>query len=324
MDRLERLVNLVAALIDAEQPLSREEIHRRVGGYAEAVETFRRNFERDKDLLRQMGLPLELQPLDPGRPDGPQGYRIPREHYELADPGLADDELEALRLAASTVSIEGAWGRDATTTALRKLAATTGLSSRPAADGASAVASGPGVPPTELPTDSRIATAFGAVAARQALRFTYRGMARVVDPWHLAFRRGQWYLTGRDHAQDSERMFRLDRVDGDIDPVGQAGAFLRPAHRAGEAPPPWRLGDEPEVVAEVDVDAIQAHFVEAAVGSEAITARRPDGSVRVRLAVTNRDGFRSFVLGLLDHAEVVGPPALRADLESWLERLAAR
>jgi proteasome accessory factor B len=327
VDRLERLVNLVAALIDAQHPLSREEIHRRVGGYAAEGESFRRNFERDKDLLRQMGLPLELEPLDRRRPDGPQGYRIPRERYELPDPGLADDELEALRLAASTVSIEGGWGEDAATTALRKLAATTGLGSpaetRDNGHRREATAMSGPLPPAGLPGDERVAAVFGAVASRQAVRFRYRQVDRVVDPWHLAFRRGQWYLTGRDHDPDAERMFRLDRVDGAVEPVGPPGAFVRPAHRPGDAPPPWRLGDEPEVVADVAVDAAQARFVEAAVEPEAVTARAPDGSIRVRMGVTNRAGFRSFVLGLLDHAEVVGPPELRADMVAWLERLTA-
>ncbi|MGH9076555.1 MAG: helix-turn-helix transcriptional regulator, partial [Acidimicrobiales bacterium] len=124
-DRLERLVNLVAALMDAGQPLSRDQIHERVGGYADDPDSFRRNFERDKDLLRQLGLPLVLEALPGAGHEGAQGYRIPRESYELPDPGLTGDELAALRLAASSVSIDGSWAADASTAALRKLAATT-------------------------------------------------------------------------------------------------------------------------------------------------------------------------------------------------------
>ncbi|MDP9074652.1 MAG: proteasome accessory factor PafA2 family protein, partial [Actinomycetota bacterium] len=65
MERLERLVNLVAALLDAERPISREDLRVRVGGYAEDTDAFRRNFERDKDLLRQMGMPVVVEPIDP-------------------------------------------------------------------------------------------------------------------------------------------------------------------------------------------------------------------------------------------------------------------
>ena len=45
---------------------------------------------------------------------------------------------------------------------------------------------------------------------------------------------------------------------------------------------------------------------------------RPDGSVVLRFPVTNRAGFRSFVLGFLEHAEVLGPPDLREELITWL------
>ena len=38
--------------------------------------------------------------------------------------------------------------------------------------------------------------------------------------------------------------------------------------------------------------------------------------------MTNRSAFRSFVLGFLDHAEVLGPSELRDDMVAWLERVA--
>ena len=56
-------------------------------------------------------------------------------------------------------------------------------------------------------------------------------------------------------------------------------------------------------------------------GPEGVEERRPDGSVVLAVHVTNRSAFRSFVLGFLDHAEVVGPPELRAELVDWLEAL---
>src|SRR5947209_3517004 len=120
MDRLERLVNLVAALIDTPRALTREDIRQRIDGYSEDPDAFRRNFERDKELLRQMGLPLVTEPLDPNHPDD-IGYRIPREEYELPDPGLDEHELTALRLASAAMQVDGDWGRDASVRALRKL-----------------------------------------------------------------------------------------------------------------------------------------------------------------------------------------------------------
>jgi proteasome accessory factor B len=316
VDRLERLVNLVAALLAAEQPLTREELRKRVGGYADEDDAFRRNFERDKDLLRQMGMPLTLSAIDPLRPDSAIGYRIPRDRYELPDPGLDSDELAALHLAASAVELEGAWGRGAATTALWKLAAST-------AGGGTAPPSGSDRPGragavAELPGGEDLAILFGAVAGRQRVRFRYRDKAREVDPWRLSYRNGQWYLAGWDHSRDDSRTYRLDRVQGPPEPVGPPGAFVRPAGADGAPPPPWQLGDEEEVVAEVLVDAVQADWAAAGVGEAAVVERRPDGRVVLKLAVTNTDAFRTFVLGFLDHAEVLGPPALRDGMVAWL------
>jgi proteasome accessory factor B len=320
VDRLERLVNLVAALLDANQPLTREEIRTRVGGYAEEDEPFRRNFERDKDLLRQMGLPLVVEPLDPLQPEGPAGYRIPRDRYELPDPGLLDDELAALHLAASAVRMEEGMGKRAATTALWKLASSTAAEPAPGPS-----AAGTQTTPTslELPTGDLVALLFGAVADRQTVRFRYRDSMREVDPWRLSYRNGQWYLAGFDHSRDESRTFRLDRVQGQVETAGQPGAFDRPTGAGAGPPPPWQLGDEEELQAEVLVDAVQAEWAAAAVGEAAVVERHADGSVLLAIPVTNRDAFRSFILGFLDHAVVLNPPTLRDDVIGWLEQLAA-
>ena len=57
-------------------------------------------------------------------------------------------------------------------------------------------------------------------------------------------------------------------------------------------------------------------------GQAADRDRRPDGAVVVALPVTNREAFRSFVLGFLDHAEVLGPPEVRSATVDWLRQLA--
>ena len=113
MDRLERLINLTAALLEAERPLTADELHQRLPGYADSATAFRRAFERDKDVLREMGVPLVLEPVDPMSQPGVEGYRIPKDEYYLQDPGLDPDELAALHLAASAVELEGTGGVEA-------------------------------------------------------------------------------------------------------------------------------------------------------------------------------------------------------------------
>lgn len=303
MDRLERLINLVAALKAAERPLTRGELRERVPGYPDDDDSFRRAFERDKDTLRGMGIPVSLEPVstDSGPVDG---YRIRAEEYELPDPGLAPDELAALHLANSAVHLEG----DEGTAALWKLG---GVGAR-----------GPEAPPyIALAGGEHLSTLFGAVGVRRRVVLRYRGEERTVDPWRLAFRNGRWYLSGHDHDRDGERQFRLDRVEG-ATTTGPPGAFARPARSGAGPPAPWEMGEEEAVEARLLVDADHVGWAEAFLGADRAVDRRADGSAIFALRITNRDAFRSMVLSFLDHAEVLEPPALRDDIVAWLEGLA--
>ncbi len=317
MDRLERLVNLVAALLETSRPLTRSEIRERVEGYSAETEAFRRNFERDKDLLRQMGFPVVIEASDAGHPED-VGYRIPREMYELPDPGLEPEELAALRLAASAVQVEGEWGSEAVVRALRKLggAVTGDESAAPVvADKVAGLAA--------LPAAEVAAEAFAAVSERRTVEFRYRGEDRRVDPWRLSFHRGHWYLAGMDHARREERLFRLDRVEGSLGATGPAGAFSRPSSAQTAPPPPWRMGDEPETTAVLLLDGDQAAWGRQELGEEAVREIRADGSVVFEVAVTSTAAFRSFVLGFLEHAEILAPERLRRDMVEWLGALEA-
>ena len=303
MDRLERLINLSAALLAAERPLTRVELRVRVPGYAAEDESFRRAFERDKDALRSMGIPVAVEPLDSRNPDSPEGYRVRREQYELPDPRLEPDELAALHLAVSAVRLEGT----AATEAIWKLGGAPDV-----AEPAARVA---------LEGSEHLPALFACVSERRAVRFTYRAEGRTVDPWLLAFRNGRWYLSGRDHTRDDERQFRLDRMSGPK-PVGPPAAFERPTGPGGPPPRPWAMGDEDPVDARFVVDAAQAPWARTVVGNEAIATERSDGAVEFTVHVTNRAQFRDLVLGFLERGEILDPPELRADLVIWLKAIA--
>jgi predicted DNA-binding transcriptional regulator YafY len=174
-----------------------------------------------------------------------------------------------------------------------------------------------------LPGAEAAAAAFAAVAERRRVGFRYRGQQRVVEPWRLSFHRGHWYLSGLDRGRGEERQFRLDRLEDALVPEGPPGAFARPEMAQTIPPPPWRLGEDEEVVARLLVDAVQVPWAYQALGASAAKETRPDGSVEFEVPITNRDAFRSFVLGFLDHAEILGPESLRTDMVSWLEQMAA-
>jgi proteasome accessory factor B len=304
--KLERLLNLTALLIETPRPLSALEIRERMEGYPDDQVAFRQAFERDKRDLREMGIPLSVETV-PGVMPAVDGYRIPKDRYYLADPGLTPDELAALHLAAEVVRLEGG----AADEGLAKLGAVDGPEPAP-----------PDADLAALPGRDDLGALFGAVIDRRPVRFTYRDQARKVDPYRLDFQRGRWYLTGFDHGRDDERVYRLDRIAGEVE-VLEGPAFQRPATAAPSGPvEPWQLGEGEPVMARVAVDAVQAPWIVDHLGMEAVVERPDDGSVVVELPVTNRESFRSFVLTFLDHAEVLEPVALRDDMVGWLEELA--
>jgi predicted DNA-binding transcriptional regulator YafY len=296
-DRLERLLNLTAALLDASVPLSIDDIRARVPGYPEEPgETFRRAFERDKDSLRHMGIPLRVEEI-PGSDPPVVGYRIRSEEYALADPGLEPDELAALNLAVATVQVDGFSSGDA----IRKLGGG-------AESGDIAV---------DLPSLPTIGPLFAACASGSVVEFRHNDKDRVVDPYRLSFQRGRWYLDGREHTSKEPRSYRLDRIEGEVR-VGPPNGFERKPLTGRGMLPPWEMGAEPPMAALLRVDADQAPFACDTVGAEHIVSRHDDGAVDIMLTVMNRDAFRSFVLGFLEHAEVLSPPELRDDMVRWL------
>src|SRR5258707_7958500 len=97
--KTERLLSLVVCLLSTRRYLTAEQIRQAVTGYPEQSEAFKRMFERDKEELRELGIPLETGPISPL--DGEDtGYRVQRQAYELPELRLEADEAAAPGLAA--------------------------------------------------------------------------------------------------------------------------------------------------------------------------------------------------------------------------------
>jgi proteasome accessory factor B len=313
MDKLERLLNLTATLLEANRPLTSEELRERVPGYPDERESFRRQFERDKDDLREMGIPIRLETVAGTHPPV-EGYRVDSTDYYLPDPGLTPEELAALHLAASMVQIEGIHGVGA----VWKLGGA--VSSEAASD-----ASAPTLDVAPIPGDANLIALFSAVIDRRVAWFSYNGAERETHPYRLDHQRGHWYLTAFDRLRAEERVFRVDRVEGSVRVGDERGAFTRPEEAVpGLRLEPWELGEGEPTIARLLVDADQAPVVVRHLGADSVDETRPDGSVIVHVEVTNPDGFRTFVLGFLDHAEVLEPESLREHMIEWLAPLAER
>ncbi|MED7923613.1 WYL domain-containing protein [Nonomuraea sp. LP-02] len=220
--KTERLLNLVICLLATRRPLSAEQIRQAVPGYdRDGDEAFQRMFERDKNELREIGIPIDVV-RDPWE-DEP-GYRIQRESYELPEITLEPDEAAVLGLAAQV------WQRaslaEAASGALLKLRAGGVATDQPVGTGA-----------LELRVDTRdpaFPALWEAVRDRRAVRFDYRGAgsesvrARTVEPWGVVSRRGRWYLAGFDRDRQAPRAFRLSRITGQVAQVGKPGAVRVP------------------------------------------------------------------------------------------------
>ena len=223
--KIERLLNLTMCLMATPRYLSVGEIGDLVEGYGRAggderEGAFRRMFERDKDELRELGVPLETGSSSGW--DDEVGYRISRRDYALPDLHLTPEEASALGLAArlwSSASLAAA-----SASGLRKLQAA-GLVIRPAPAG---------LEPRVDATEPALEPALAAVREGRVVHFDYRRPAdsepapRKVEPWGVVSWRGRWYLVGHDRAREATRVFRLSRVAGPLVPVGPPGAVVVP------------------------------------------------------------------------------------------------
>ena len=307
---LERLTNLLALLLETTAPVTLEQIAFEMSPQYPTNESARRGaFERDKGVLRDLGIPIEQTVLG-GSEAGRTAYRIDRRRYELADLDLSDDERRALQLAVAAARSGDSLGQDG----LWKLGVG---SERPSLAVAATV-----------PTFAVLPPLSAAIAVRSSVAFTYRGTPRNLDPYGLLLRDGYWYVVGRDHAHDELRTYRVDRIDNAQNPdasviAGASAGFERPSGfdiRAVFPSDPKLLGEPASQItrAVVKVSGERAALVSAEVGDDAVLARFDDGSIHVQVPCVNRDAFRNWLLGLTHFAEVVSPPEVRDDVISWL------
>lgn len=214
----ERLLNLTIALLVSRRYVAREQLRSAVEGYSGLSEAaFQRTFERDKDELRALGIPVETGHNDILFDDEP-GYRIRRSDFELPPVELTREERVVLGLAAEVF-------RDATLAASTQAAI------------AKLRAAGVEPEPGRLPGVTAVSAAepgftamWDACLSRTPVRFDYRepGAPRRLEPWRMLSRRGSWYVLGRDRDKDAPRMFKLSRISSEVATEGEPMAYEPP------------------------------------------------------------------------------------------------
>lgn len=219
----ERLMNLVICLLVTRGYVAKSRIRQVVGGYGDQDDAaFERMFERDKDELRELGIPIETGPLNPLAEDE-SGYRIRRQDFELPEINLEPDEAAVLGLAARVW--QHASLAEATSRAVLKLRAA-GVETDTAALGA--------IEPRLAAEEPSFWPLWEAVRDRRAVRFGYRkdpggtAQQRQLEPWRVLSWHGRWYVVGRDLDRDAPRLFRLSRIVDEVTPLGRGGGYEVP------------------------------------------------------------------------------------------------
>ena len=297
---VERLINLLAFLLNSDRPVTAGRIRDTVAGYGgRSDQAFHRMFERDKDSLRRLGISMELRATDPW--DVEWGYVIPDENYRTIDPGLTEEERTALALAVHMVRT-GGW--PAGSDALLKLG------------GARFVQSGTPVGADLGLGSDMLGLVFQAVLERARLRFVYRGRPRTLAPYGMRHQRGHWYFAGAEPEHpDSVRTYRLDRAR-DMEVVGPAGGFERPRDFSARdilSSLPWEHGPE-QSVARVRWDPDVAWWAENRFPDARTVDHGRDGSIVLDIPYSATDSFVDLILDMDDAAVILDPPDLRAEL----------
>ncbi|WP_372729247.1 helix-turn-helix transcriptional regulator [Nocardioides sp.] len=219
--KTERLLNLLIMLLVQRHYVSKAKIRGIL--YPEASdEAFEKMFERDKDELRSLGVPIEVGSMDAFFDDEP-GYRIRPDEFALPEISLEADEAAVIGLAAKVW--EHARLAEATTDAVRKLTALGVPLDVAALD----------IAEPRLTADEPSFDVFWeATQERQPVEFDYQrsGEAapgrRHVQPWGVVRYSGRWYVVGHDTDREQERVFRLSRVVGEARRIGVPGSYEVP------------------------------------------------------------------------------------------------
>ncbi|MBN2177044.1 MAG: WYL domain-containing protein [Demequinaceae bacterium] len=304
-DAAERLLNLLIALTHARVRMTRAEIRATVAGYdpiddrddpetaRKRTVAFERMFERDKEDLRRLGVPLRT--VTDATHGDEIGYVI-----DAGDATMPPITLSAVERAVVAVAADYWQNAALGTDARRALIKITSSAARVEDETVHLAAR------STVGVDAAPALA-QAIADGQAVRFTYTSATsgkaeRTVEPWRLVVRGGPLYLVGLDRDRGEPRTYRLSRIEGAVTAVGDRGAFVAPSGLAG-------------IHLEAAVPTLTARIGLRAESGHAIRRRgrflRSEGEWDIYdVSYCDTEYLRDEILGLAGAARVVSPETL--------------
>jgi proteasome accessory factor C len=333
-EKLIRQLSLISFLMAQGRPVSALEIKREVEGYSDMNDdAFARRFYADRAELESLGIQLGVEKPGEGFFEA-ELYSLPPENFYLDAISFSDDELAALSTALMLLTDGGFAYAEPLRLALQQVA---WGHPNPLNEGERA--------PVEMAMTAsaggrdlsqRLSKIETAISRRKTVEFTYYTMERGetekrrVDPYHLVFRGGQFYLIGLSHEREAVRVFRLSRIQGKVGYASKAEHDFAPPEdfdrRDYGSRADWQLG-ETKGTARIFIRERIAWLIERDYGAygELRNAKKSDGAPgkgRVfETAYASERELIAWVLRWRSNAEVLGPDDLREEAEKRRELL---
>jgi proteasome accessory factor BC len=321
-EKLIRQLSLISFLMAERRPITALEIKQEVEGYSGMNDdAFARRFYADRAELESLGIELKIEKPAEGYYEA-ENYSLPPENFYLPSIQFGDDELGAMRMALTLLDGQFAyaeplrlalqqlsWGRPSPLNAPEE---------RTVALAVTAAAGG-----REL--SQRLSKIETAIFRRKTIVFDYYTIgrdaeeSRKVDPYHLLFRGGQFYLVGYSHEREDVRVFRLSRIRGKVGYASKAEHDFSPPEdfdpRGYATRTDWQLGDaigRARIWLSNRVDwLVLRHFGHAGTVTPASEVDdAPDDGVVFETDYANSRQIVSWVLGLGERARILGPDEL--------------
>ena len=326
-EKLIRQLSLISYLMAERRPVTALEIRRDVEGYSGMNEdAFARRFYADRSELESLRIQLTVERPTDGAAEQ-ENYSLRPENFHLPPIAFSDEELAALATALSLLDGEFAYA-EPLRLALQQI--TWGRPSPLRAPEQRSVALGITASAGGHELSARLAKVETAIFRNKTIVFDYYTMERDetgprrVDPYHLLFQGGQFYLLGYAHERKAIRVFRLSRIRGKVSYATKAEHdFRRPEDfdpRAYARRADWQLGDRAGV-AEVLISERIAWQIERHFGRYGEIREAQDGDRIFVTEYSNPRGIVSWVLGLGANARLLGPDELTGELSRRLELL---
>ncbi len=335
-EKLIRQLSLISFLMAERRPITALEIKQEVEGYSGMNDdAFARRFYADRAELESLGIELKVEKPAEGYYEA-ENYTLPPENFYLPAIAFTDTELGALRTALALLGGEFAYA-EPLRLALQQLS--WGKPSPLAGPGPGSVALAVTASSGGRELSQRLSKVETAIFRRKTILFEYYTMGRdaeerrKVDPYHLLFRGGQFYLVGFSHERDAVRVFRLSRIRGKI---GYSSKAEHDFTRSPDFDPrvyatrtDWQLGDAVGSARIWVSDRIgwlvERHFGHA---GEIVPAEdvedAPDEGIVLETPYAESRQVISWVLGLGERGRILGPPELVSEAEERADLLVER